>query len=235
MYACSAAVTQAEVEASNCACELDSLPWPITDLIDSATDTLYWLSGGVVSGRCTSVVRPCSTGMYCTCGGWGCACCQIDGIPLPGFGPAVTTVKIGGVVVPPADYVIANGNVLARRDGASWPTWQNPLAPDSQTNTFSITYVSGMPFDFISKMAALELVCEMAKTVADGSGRLPKGTVSASADGVQIVIGRLPGQEEIQAVGLTWLGRFIAVYGNVANPEVRSPELDGNWVLNSVP
>ena len=124
--------------------------------------------------------------------------------------------------------------MLARLDGQSWPLYQNSLLPDSQENTFSITYSYGMAHDFMAKMAAVELVCEIAMTLTSGAGRLPKGTVSASADGVQIVIGRLPGQEEITAVGLTWLGRYMAFYGNVTNPEVRSPELDGPWILNSV-
>ena len=83
-------------------------------------------------------------------------------------------------------------------------------------------------------MATVELVCEMAKGLTTDGGRLPKGTVSATADGVQIVIGRLPGLEEVQAIGLTWLGRFLAFYGNTATSEVRCPELDGNWVLNRV-
>ena len=86
----------------------------------------------------------------------------------------------------------------------------------------------------MAKMAAIELVCEIATTLTTGAGRLPKGTVSASADGVQIVVGRLPGQEEIEAIGLTWLGRYMAFYANVSQPEVRSPELDGEWVLNRV-
>jgi hypothetical protein len=232
MYACEAATTEAAV-VTGCPCAFDTLPVSVPDLIDAASDALFILSGGLASGRCTTTVRPCSTG-GCTCGDWSCACCMIDGITLPGWAPQVTEVRIDGVVVDPADYAIANGNILARRDGRSWPLWQNPLLPDTANGTFSVTYRYGMPYDFMAQMAAVELVCEMAQTLAGGRGRLPKGTVSATADGVQIVIGRLPGVEDISAVGLTWLGRFLAFYGNVANPEVRSPELDGNWVLNRV-
>ena len=86
-YACEAACTGKRSNSSTCACDLDDLPWSIDVLIDAATDALFLLSGGLVSGRCTTTVRPCSTG-GCTCAGWGCACCEILGINLPGFRPA---------------------------------------------------------------------------------------------------------------------------------------------------
>ena len=60
LFACEPAVTTAEVERSGCSCQLDNVIWDLADLIDSASDTLTILSGGLVTGRCTKKVRPCA-------------------------------------------------------------------------------------------------------------------------------------------------------------------------------
>jgi hypothetical protein len=232
-YACEQAITEEEVELSNCTCVLDDTPWELTDLIDAATDALFQLSGGTVSGRCERIVRPCADS-GCMCGyGWGCDHCRIAGINLPGFNPVVTEVKIDGDVIPPTEYAIVNGRKLARLGGLTWPGSKNPLLADTEVGSFSIAYTSGMPFDFIAKNAAIELVCEMAATFA-GEGRLPAGTVSATADGIQIVVGRLPGREDVEAVGLTWLGKFMALHSPVTSWRVVAPELEEGWTLHTV-
>lgn len=230
LYSCEAAVTEAEVIAQGCSCSLDNLPATITveDLIDSATDTLAQISFGTVTGRCTTVVRPCSD--------WGgvCGSCEMEGIPLEGFQPSVSEVKIDGVVLATTDYAMLNGYKLVRTDGSYWPGSKNPVLPDTEDNTFSITYEFGVPHDFVAKNAVIELVCEMAAQLTGEQTRLPKGTVSATADGVQIVIGRMPGMEEITAVGLTWLGKFLAMYGGGSNVTIQSPELREGWTLHTI-
>ena len=234
LYACEAALEEAEVALSECECELTGLTVDVLELIDAASDALYRLSGGIASGRCTYTVRPCWDG-GCICGrGWGCSNCVIRGIPLPGTRPVVTSVKIDGATVDPTTYAMVNGRKLALVDGTSWPTNKDPLLPDTEDGTFSITYEHGLPWDFLAKQAANELVCEMVKTLTGAETRLPKGTVAYTADGVSIVVGRLPGQEEIQAVGLTWLGKFLALYGEIVMSEVRSPELREGWTLHHV-
>lgn len=235
VFACEPAVTETEIFESNCDCELEVLDatQDIPGLIDAATDAIYHISGGLVSGRCTVTVRPCGDG-GCVCGyGPACYCCVIDGIPLKGFNPVVSQVKIDGVVVPSTEYAMVNGRKLVRRDGAAWPGAKNPLLADTEDGTFSITYSFGMDHDFLAKQAVIEMVCEIALTLK-GEGRLPNGTVSATADGVQIVIGRLPGRQDVEAVGLTWLGRFMAFYGETGQTTVLSPELNEGWTLNVV-
>ncbi|HEY5727611.1 MAG TPA: hypothetical protein VIV08_03270, partial [Acidimicrobiia bacterium] len=111
-YACSPAVTVDQVELGGCECSLDDLMVPISDLIDAASDALYLLSGGSMSGRCTTTLRPCSEG-HCICGMWPCQCCDIAGIRLGGYQPVVTQIKIDGAVVPTSDYVMVNGSKVA--------------------------------------------------------------------------------------------------------------------------
>ena len=146
--------------------------------------------------------------------------------------PEVDTVKIDGVEV--TEWAIVDGYKLVRTDGEMWPGSKNPLLPDTADDTFSITVTTGVDHTYSAKMAATELVCELAAATTGKATRLPAGTVSATMDGVSVQVGRLPGQEEIEAVGLTWLSRFMAVWGQTNVAEVRSPELDDGWTLTTV-
>jgi hypothetical protein len=228
-YACSQAVIEEEIEDLGCACNLEGFTGDINDLIDEATDVLYQISGGAVSGLCTNTYRPCSEG-FCWCGfGPGCGCCHISGIPLPQPFPTVTAVKIDGVAF--TDWAILDGYKLVRTDGLDWPGSKNPLLPDTEANTFSITVETGVDFNYASKMAAIELVCEMAAVISGREGMLPPGTVSATMDGISVQVGRLPGQTEVEAVGLVWLARYMTMWADTNVAQVSSPELSEGWTL----
>jgi hypothetical protein len=230
LYACSQATTAESVALSGCECDLDLIEIPIDDLIDAASDTLFLASGGIVSGRCQTTYRPCAdfdcycpTGPYCGCS------CDASGIPLPGVDPSVELVKIDGDAF--TSWVLINGRVLARTDGSYWPTSQSLHIRDTEDNTFAITVESGLDWMLMASMAANELVCEFAKLLSGRQTSLPPGTVSAVMDGVAVQVNRLPGQQEIEAVGLTHLARFIGTYSNRVVSEVRSPELTQGWEL----
>ena len=230
MAACAQAVTEAEIDDLGCSCDLSEFTGDVNDMIDEASDILYQISGGVISGRCTNTYRPCADGS-CWCGyGPGCGgCCDLAGIPLPQPFPEVESVKIDGVEV--TQWAVVDGYKLVRTDGAMWPGSKNPLLPDTEPGTFSITVTTGVDHTYSAKMAAVELVCELAAATMGRDTRLPAGTVSATMDGVSVQVGRLPGQQDIEAVGLTWLSRFMSTWGQTNVAEVRSPELDEGWTL----
>lgn len=235
LVACTQAVTAADVEQHGCPCTLDGLDTDVNDLIDSVSDLLCELSGGLMCGRCESDRRPCSEGA-CVCG-FGClwGCCRPAGIPLYGFGvnPVILEVRIDGDTF--TDWAVVessyDGAKLVRTDGRTWPTNQYPLRPPSEVGTFQITVESGAEWSFIAQMAAYEVICEMAAVLTNQPNKLPPGTMAATMDGVSVVIGRLPGQAELEAVGLTWLARFVGLWGPAATAEVKSPELTEGWVL----
>lgn len=235
-FACSAAATADDVD-TGCSCNLDGLPWGIQDLLDAASDALVQVSGGAVTGRCEATLRPCSDG-GCACGfGPYCHCCSVEGIPLIGYiNPVVTEVKIDGELIAEDLYklVVVNGTApkLVRTDGTYWPGAKNPLRPDTEDGTFSVTLTHGSDFGFIGKMAAVELVCEMALVLGAGTGRLPPGTVAATMDNVQVVVGRLPGRQDVEAVGLSWLARFMDLGGAASQAAtVYTPEMSEGWTL----
>ncbi len=232
-YACSTATTAQMVEDVGCSCDLADLPVSINLLIEAATDALYLLSDGFVSGRCTQTYRPCGSD-WCSCGFGETACeCIPQGIPLDRLvAPIVTAVKIDGVAF--TNWAVIDGYKLVRTDGLSWPGYKNPVLPDTADNTFSITIQSGLAHPFEAQMAAIDLVCEMAAVLMNRAGRLPPGTMQATKDNVSIVASRLPGQAELEATGLSWLARFVGVYGKMQTTTVRSPELSEGWTLHTV-
>lgn len=234
LVACSQAVSEAEIDDLGCACALDSLMIDVNDLIDDASDALCQISGGVMCGRCTTVRRPCSDACYCGCE-WACNCCRVRGIPLDSLGvnPTIEEIKLDGSVFTSWAIVESQqeGRKLVRTDDLLWPGSQNILHPSTEVGTFEITVETGLAWSWIGKMAAYELVCEMAAAATNAPTKLPPGTVGVTADGVAIAVGRLPGEADLEAVGLTWLARFRGNFGRTVFSDVRSPELMEGWTL----
>jgi hypothetical protein len=233
IYACSQAVEQWEIEELGCSCNLDAVALEVDDLINEASDVLYQLSGGAFS-RCTNTYRPCRQ-LVCGCGS-PCDCVP-DGLPLFQMGPfpTIDQVKIDGEVFSDWAVVTTDGwQRLVRTDGHYWPSYQKVYVADTESNTFSVTVTSGLDWNYTAKNAAIELVCEMAAVLGGKQGLLPPGTVAATMDSVSVQVARLPGQEEIEAVGLTWLSRFLGAYGKRTTGRLVSPELSEGWSLSIV-
>jgi hypothetical protein len=232
-FACEDFTTPNDVIQFGCECDLDGVD--LDELIGQASDFLHLATGGKVSGRCSTTVRPCSPSQ--ACGGSGCECCSIEGIPLLGPDPTITAVKIDGAIVPASEYVLMDGLTLVRV-GGSWPGCKDPLLPDTEDNTFSISYTYGLQVPFVGRMAANELVCEMAKAYNGMGSMLPTSAVSTTIGGVSVDLRRLNDRlrtdETVEAIGLVWTSRFLAVYspnGGVG-ATVWSPEIGDGWSLH---
>jgi hypothetical protein len=221
----------------NCGCVDDATPddTALGILIDQASDTLTVLSGGKVFGRRTIIARPSRVrpGCECTCG------CRLDGIPLEGPDPVVTEVKIDGAVI--SDYGLHSGRdglyYLVRQATGdrpdSWPSSQSGWRPDTEDDTFSITYTYGVHIDWIIERAALELVCDFAADDITKTNQLQPGTTTATLGGVQVAMnsgGTL--QERMDRLLSGELGaavtRFMSIHapGGRRESEVWAPELE---------
>lgn len=232
--ACEAFTTQERLETFGCLCSLDEIVaagYDIDDIIDAASDIVYWSSGGRITGRCSTTVRPCAD--TCACGrpGDACGCCRLDAIPLHGDNPVVTQVKIDGEVLSPADYGILDGHHLIRVATGdrpqSWPGCQSLWRPDTEEGTFSITYTSGL-LPFVAEMAATEIACDLAAGSVKGESKLPPGTVGAIMDGVSVTL------DPEQLATFPWMQRLSGSFPMGPRPVVWSPEVDDGWTLHTV-
>lgn len=215
-----------------CDCDLQGVDRQL--LIDAVSDLLFQVSGGIMSGRVTTTVRPCA--VDCSCGAYSCtecACCVMDRIPLLGPKPVIGSVKIDGQALDPGAYAIMDGVYLVRvasgpAQPQPWPASQHLWRPDSELGTFSITYTYGLEIDAIAKAAAVELACDIAKEMAGRPGLDPR-TTAATYEG--LTVARDPEQAEQQ--GFIQLSRFLKTYAPGVRSAVWSPELDEGWVMHS--
>jgi hypothetical protein len=230
--ACEAFATLTDVLSAPCGCSFTEAEDGalLTELVDEATDMLYVLSGGRVTGRCTRKVWPIKTG---ECSDYEYQSWvsrdSVDSIPLPGPDTAVTQVKIDGSVVSPSDYFLLDGYKLVRRSG-DWPVSNDITKADTQQGTFTITVQFGWDIREIARRAAIELTCLLYSSPARLS-RL-RGVVSANIQGVSVQMD----PEEVAEMGLPELNRFMDFHAprGVAVLGVWSPELSHGWRLASV-
>lgn len=177
---------------------------------------ILWAATGRQFGLCTVQVRPVRhrtippyltyPAMYDPWGGdggtfsWGLLASgggtqlvnfaeSCDGSPpeilLPGPVNAVSSVSIDGVVVSPTVYRL-DGDRLVRQDGNAWPVTQDLTKPLGQVDTWSITYVRGVPVPAVVNSAAGLYACQVAKARTGGTCVLPNRVTSITRQGVSV-------------------------------------------------
>lgn len=218
-----------------------------------ATATLARLTGGRV-GTCPITVRPCKPSsawayglpMYgegrpfnpaiTESGAWvnvgccaltTCGCTLTHAIALPRPVISVVEVKVDGVVVPPGNYMIASGNRLVwiGEEPSPFRTTQNLALPDSEPDTYSVTYRNTYPVDSVASCAVSILASEYAKAARGAKNcRLPNNVVAVNRQGVsmELVAGSFPngqtGIREVDAFIMLWNPQGLTSGARVWSP-----------------
>ena len=233
-WACQPFTTVDAVLNTPCACPMEDAD-PIATWIDMASDVLYYLSDGYVTGVCTTTARPVTHHDRCfprTVGPWVDSgwrgCCEYGPrLHLRTPSAVVHEVKIDGDVVDPDEYALVDGYWLIRRND-SWPVRNNLSEPDTEDGTWSINYSWGDAPDYLVQQAAIEMTCELAKYSGVGSSEVfPPGVITANVQGATVAIedfaaAAMEGRELMPKVA-----RFIAMYGGRGqSAHVFSPEIE---------
>lgn len=237
--ACSKFATLDDVLSATCACTLNEEDHGdlIEEYLDEASDFLFVLSGGRVTGRCYRTVWPikvCVGGVGDVAGHsdradwirWD----SIDSIPLAGPATMIEEITIDGLALDPSEYGLLDGNKLFRRTG-EWPTSNDITLDDSQVGTFTVSFWFGRAVEAITRRACVELVCQMVKGDMAGLNRL-RGIVSANVQGVSVQLD----DDEVTSLGLPEVNRFMDRYAprGLGMLGVWTPELDHGWRLVTV-
>jgi hypothetical protein len=175
-------------------------PTLLEDSLLIASTALYHLTGRHWPGLCEDTVRPCGYRRPDSCGCLSsrtCGCRRLSELRLPGVVAEVGEVKIDGEVVAPARYRVDDHRWLvylpesdtAQRQG--WPCCQRLDRPDTEPDTWSITYTHGPLPPVGGIRAAAQLGCQLAlafqpETVGDC--RLPKNTVNVARQGITVAL-----------------------------------------------
>lgn len=229
-------------ESNNCGCVTSDEPTDEELLLitEQASDILAQMTQGRYLGRATVKIRPCREGCWDAC-----PCCDLDGVPLWGPDPVVTQVKIDGVVLDPTSYTIHQTRstwrlvrVAVGQRPDSWPSWQTLWQPDTETQTFSITFTYGPRVDWLVEQAAIELSCYFANVDHKKKNALPKGTVSMNYNSTSVSLEErrltLRGGANADSVSVgEQMSAFLALY---AQPRSTfwAPELAEGWTIHVV-
>jgi hypothetical protein len=141
----------------------------------------------------------CSVGGYSYSGvvdHWGCS--NPPEIDLGAFPvTTVTEVKIDGVVIPSNEYQLQDFRRLTRMrpsaaatptDRWGWPTCQQFDLPDTEENTFSVTYTYGQPPPALGVLAAKVLAKNFALSLHGDPNDLPIRMTSISREGISAMV-----------------------------------------------
>ncbi len=193
-------------------CSVEASGGMIFDAVaEQASDLLFAISGRLFAGECgPRTVRPACDGCYCgyqvlsrgyVVGPWdygypllslcdGClTACSPSLVKLAGTPVReVSAVMINGDLLDPSEYRIYNDRYLQRLDSLRWPWSQNLGLPDTEENTFSITYTYGADPPALGIAAAASIGCELYKACSSSTGecRLPSGVTRLTRQGVTI-------------------------------------------------
>lgn len=161
-------------------------------------------------------------GFWGTDWGWGadsCGCAPLSRALLPGYPVReISEVKIDGDIIDPSGYRLDEWRWLTRLaddDGTSnwWPGCQNLALPDTETGTWSVTYVYGQDVPVEGKLAAQQLACDIFASLSGADCRTPSGTIQKTRQGVTVQMapfvswGRKEGQ---WATGLALVDLFLS-------------------------
>lgn len=190
-------------------------------------------------GGCDITVRPCTS--PCVQGTWSggswtpmnwagvwynCGCigsCLHGALELAAPVGHVTSIKIDGAAF--TDYAIADRNKLVRTDGERWPAANDLTLPDTETGTWSVTYLNAYEVDALGAYAAGVLACEFAKACSGASCRLPSNVTQVVRQGIAMTI--LPGTFPDGVTGIREVDTYIRTWNPgrfTVPPAVWSPQ-----------
>lgn len=169
-----------------------------------------------------------------SCNSDPCSCSYVPTVELAGPVASVSEVRLNGVVLTPTAYRVDNFRFLVRTDGGDWPVCQNMTSdPETDDDTFEVTYNIGVEVPAGGQLAAGILACQMAKA-ACGSAQcqLPQRLQTVTRQGVQSML--LDSYSTLYEFGTTglwlvdnWVASIMASNRQtgmrVASPDRRAP------------
>lgn len=148
-----------------------------------------------------------------TCGGCpgDCSCTVLSKVKLPAPVYEITEIKIDGVVMASGSYTVLDWQTVIRTDGGMWPRCQDLSKPDTEPDTWSITFTQGEELPELGKLALGQLLCEYGNAFCGNACALPKNLASLARQGVTIQLNA----DDDWIKRLTFVNEFL----KYANPE----------------
>lgn len=191
--------------------ELD--PAVLEGWIMFASEVLFELSGGIYSGPCPVVARPCAqrrrelTSQWWagSRGGMGaCSCnrsvrCGCHGLSEVDLGPdvqSIDAVRVDGQLIDASEWELVENRYLVgwlKPDGTlrTWPCCQRlerPASGAGSEETFEVRFTRGLMPPRGGITSAASLTCELIAGSTGGPCRLPKRVTTITRQGVSVAV-----------------------------------------------
>lgn len=147
----------------------------------------------------------------CGCAG-ECGCSPLHEIILEPYAYDVVGVRIDGLVISPLTYRVDGYRRLVRTDGSPWPDCQELVRPDTEPDTFSVTYRTGAPVPPDGRRAVTELTVELHKARCGNTAgcKLPRAVTEVVREGMSYTVLNSLEMFERGRTGLTNVDMFLA-------------------------
>ena len=229
----------------------------LTESTEAASQLLYELSGRKYAGLCSKTVRPACDPCYCgyqvlsrghivgppPWGWYDFYCdtcllaCEPSVVKLSGYPVReITDVKINGASMAASEYSLYRERYALRLNSTRWPLVQNLTLPDTEEDTWSITYTYGANPPIMGQLAARQLACELYKNCVGEECALPSGVTRTTRQGITIEKGAFAawGYQKVTrgqrasgwGTGLSFVDAFLNAYNPEAmrrRPSIWSP------------
>lgn len=152
-------------------------------------------------------------------------------VTLPAPIGRLDEIKVNGVAQTLADFTVYDGNTIVYTGSGScpFPVQQDLSKPDTQPDTFSITYLNAYPVDATGAYAVGVLAMEFARACSGSSCNLPSTVRTLSRQGVtmELITGAFPegftGIREVDAFISLWNPDGRKQQSRVWFPGINSP------------
>lgn len=166
--------------------------------------------------------------LTCHCGSHRQCGHRLAVVALPAPVLSVVQVVQNGIVLDPSAYRVDDRRWLVRLDGEQWPATQNLALDLSESDTFGVTVVRGVPVPQPGVTAAAALSLEFIKSCLPGvECRLPERVTTITRQGMTVAMLDPMDFLEKGRTGIAEVDQFIAAanpHGLTRRPSVRSAE-----------
>lgn len=145
-----------------------------------------WQSYPVDGGARRAVYAIAGVAEDCGCeSACGCSPSRLHTVELPPPVGRVDAVKIDGVLLDEDAYWLDRGR-LVRTDGQAWPSSQNMGLPDTESGTWSVTYLNAAVVDGLGALAAGVLAVQWLDGLSRGECKLPTRAIAVARQGTSM-------------------------------------------------
>jgi hypothetical protein len=145
--------------------------------------------------------------------GSNCSCSVVSETILPGPIREIVQVTIDGQVLDPVtDYRLDDYRKLVRLGGNQWPLCNDLNKSITETGTWSVTMITGLPLPTLGKFAVGQLFCDILNDLVNNDCSLPDNVTDITRQGLSFTLDDVQRAVESGFDTLKYVNKFIERY-----------------------